>query len=150
MGEEFEEAETVVDAATDVEDLASNGGFIFVSGVVESDEIVGVEDVADLFSGARDGEGFGGFAGVEGGFLLESFLAEPTDPALVVGRELASTVDRGMAEDDGSDAVVAVPVADVLVGGAFGAAIGGSEVEGDGFVEAVGVLGGVITGRSLF
>jgi len=147
--EEFEEAEAGGVAAADVKDLAGGGVAVDVGGVVEGDEVVGVEDVADLLAGAGDGELGQGLAGIGGGALLDGFLAEPADPALVEGGELAAAVDGGVAEDDGLEPEDAGPVAGVLVGGALRAAVGGGEVEGEGFVEAGGEVGEVVAGGEL-
>ncbi len=76
----------------------------------------------------------GGARGI--GLRFEGLAAEPADPALVVGGELAAAVDGGVAKDDGVQAEAARVVEHVLVGGALGAAVGRVELDGGGFVDA--------------
>ena len=63
--------------------------------------------------------------------------AEPGDPALILDTELTCAVDARLAEDDGLQAVDAGVVADVLVAGPLGAAVGAVEVQRLALVDAL-------------
>src|SRR5262249_36807014 len=61
-------------------------------------------------------------------------------PALVLDAELAPTVDAGLSEDDGPQAVDTGVVPHVLIGGPLAAAVGGVEVERLRLGDAAGTL----------
>ncbi len=139
MEQELEEAHAVFHASADVEGLAARGGDVFVGHDVGVDGVGDMEEVADLLAVSGDGEGRarGDCVRAQGCFAFEGLAAEPADPALVVGGELAATVDGGVAEDDGVEAEAAGVVEHVLVGGTFGAAVGRVELDGGRLVDAV-------------
>jgi len=146
FSEEFEQAEAGCMAAADIEGVARCGVAVGVGGVVERDEVVCMEHVADLFAGAGDGELRQRLSCIGGGFLLDGFLAEPSDPALIERGELASSVDRRVAEDNRLQPVNAAPVVDILVGRAFGTAVWGGEIERQGFIQSGRKIGEVVAG----
>ncbi len=79
------------------------------------------------------------------GAAFEDGVEKVRDPALIFVAELPRPGDAGHAEDDGGQIVDAGVVADVLVGGAFGAAVGRMEIERLGFLDAgeAGALGAI-------
>src|SRR5438309_262111 len=79
-----------------------------------ADQVLDEQQVAHLFAIAVNGERPAGSGGQH----------EVSHPALILGPELAWSVDARHAKDDGSQTVDAGVVVDVLIGGALGTAIG--------------------------
>src|SRR5262249_46448865 len=65
---------------------------------------------------------------------------EPRHPALVLDAELPPSVDAGLPEDDGAQAVDAGVVPHVLVRGTLAAAVRGMEVERLSLWDAAGTI----------
>lgn len=130
--EELEQGHAVLDTTADVEGLAAGLLDVFEGCDVASYGVGNVEEVADLLAVAGDGEGLAHGVGLG----LQRLAAEPANPALIEGGELAAAVDGGVAEDDRVEAETAGVVEHVLIGGALGAAVRGVELDGGGLVDA--------------
>ena len=96
--------------------------------LVEVDQVIHPECVADLLAVAVDRERLAG----------RRRDAEPGDPALVLNAELPRPVDARLPECDRLQAEDPGIVADVLVAGALGAAIRAVEVQRLGLGDAGG------------
>ena len=92
-----------------------------------ADQVLDEQQIAHLFAVAVNGERPAGSGGQH----------EVSHPALILGPELAWSIDARHTKNDRSQTVDAGVVVDVLIGGALGAAIGRVEVEWLPFVDAV-------------
>src|SRR5258708_6750768 len=101
-------------------------------GEIAIDGIVHVQKVAYLFAISRNVERLS--IAVAG---LQRPQTKPTDPALVVGGKLATSIDCRVAEDDRVQPVHSRVIEHVLIGSSFRAAIRRMETERRGLVDTV-------------
>src|SRR5690606_2368747 len=119
----------VARAASDVERSSAQSIDVLPSAHERVDELVDVEDVANLLSVAVDGDG----------------LAAPGadqkmgDPPLVFGPELARLVDAAHSEDDRAEPERLRVVEHVLVGGPLAAPVRAVERESSRFGDPTGL-----------
>src|SRR2546427_8112384 len=109
----------VIWSAPDVVDATGSAIDMLERGVISVQQIVDEEHVTDLFAVPVDAEAS----------LQVRRDSEPRDPSLVLDPKLSITVDTGLSKNDGANAVDAVVIPDVLVGGALRTAVRRVEIQ---------------------
>ena len=147
--QQLQQAEGVGAPSADVEDLTSHLIASVIGRPVQGDQVIGMQHVTYLLATAGDRERRRRGTAPVGPLLFQGLPTEPADPTLIEARVLAAAVDRGMAEDHRLQAIDPAPVADVLIGGSLGAAVGRREVERKGLQQSVRVIRQAVAGVRL-